>query len=34
MNDEVNKWLKVNARISYDQMRVEGMGTSEGGRLF
>lgn len=34
MNHEVNKWLSVNARISYDQMRVEGMGTSEGGDRF
>lgn len=28
MNHEVNKWLTVNSRISYDQRRVEGMGTS------
>ena len=34
MNHEVNKWLTMNARISYDQMRVEGMGTSEGGDRF
>ena len=34
MNHAVNKWLSVNARISYDQMRVEGMGTSEGGNRF
>lgn len=34
MNHEVNKWLSVNTRISYDQMRVEGMGTSEGGDRF
>ena len=34
MNHKVNKWLSVNARISYDQMRVEGMGTSEGGNRF
>lgn len=34
MNHEVNKWLTVNSRISYDQMRVEGMGTSEGGSRF
>lgn len=34
MNHKVNKWLDVNARISYDQMRVEGMGTSEGGNRF
>ena len=25
MNHEINKWLTVNSRISYDQMRVEGM---------
>ena len=34
MNHEINKWLTVNSRISYDQMRVEGMGTSEGGDRF
>ena len=34
MNHEVNNWLTVNSRISYDQMRVEGMGTSEGGDRF
>lgn len=34
MNHEVNKWLTVNSRISYDQMRVEGMGTSDGGDRF
>lgn len=34
MNHEINKWLTMNARISYDQMRVEGMGTSEGGDRF
>ena len=34
MNHEINKWLTVNSRISYDQMRVESMGTSEGGDRF
>ena len=34
MNHEVNKWLTINSRISYDQMRIEGMGTSEGGDRF
>ena len=34
MNQEVNKWLKLNARISYDQKKVEGMGTSDGGDRF
>lgn len=34
MNHQVNDRLAVNARISYDQMRVEGMGTSEGGDRF
>lgn len=34
MNHEVNNWLSVNSRISYDQMRVKGMGTSEGGDRF
>lgn len=34
MNHEINNWLTVNSRISYDQMRVEGMGTSEGGDRF
>lgn len=34
MNHQVKKWLTVNARISYDQMRVEGMGTSGGGDRF
>ncbi len=34
MNHNVNKWLKVNARIAYDQRRVEGMGTSDNGDRF
>lgn len=34
MNHKVSDRLTVNARISYDQMRVEGMGTSEGGDRF
>lgn len=34
MNHEVNKWLTVNSRISYDQRKVEGMGTSENGDRF
>ena len=34
LNHEVNKWLTVNSRISYDQRKVEGMGTSEGGDRF
>lgn len=34
MNQEVTKWLSINARISYDQKRVEGMGTSSGGDRF
>lgn len=34
MNHQVNDRLATNARISYDQMRVEGMGTSEGGDRF
>lgn len=34
MNHEVNNWLSVNSRISYDQMRIEGMGTSSGGDRF
>lgn len=34
MNHEVNKWLTVNSRISYDQRKIEGMGTSEGGDRF
>lgn len=34
MNHDVNDWLSINSRISYDQMRVEGMGTSEGGDRF
>lgn len=28
MNHEVNNWLTVNARLSYDQRKVTGMGTS------
>ncbi len=34
MNHDLNSWLSINSRISYDQMRVEGMGTSEGGDRF
>ncbi len=34
MNHQVNKWLTVNSRISFDQRRVEGMGTSENGDRF
>lgn len=34
MNHEIKKWLSVNSRISYDQMRVEGMGTSDGSDRF
>lgn len=34
LNHEVNKWLTVNSRISYDQRKVEGMGTSDGGDRF
>ena len=31
MNHKLNDRLSVNARVSYDQMKVYGMGTSEGG---
>ncbi|HCC51960.1 MAG TPA: SusC/RagA family protein [Porphyromonadaceae bacterium] len=34
MNHKVNDRLSVNARISYDQMKIYGMGTSEGGDRF
>lgn len=34
MNHDVNNWLSINSRISWDQMKVEGMGTSEGGDRF
>lgn len=34
INHEINKRLRVNARISYDQMKITGMGTSEGGDRF
>ena len=29
INHAVSNWLTINSRISYDQMRIEGMGTSE-----
>ena len=34
MNHKLNDRLSVNARVSYDQMKVYGMGTSEGGDRF
>lgn len=34
LNHKVNDRLSVNARISYDQMKIYGMGTSEGGDRF
>ena len=34
MSNKVNDRLTVNARISYDQMRIEGMGTSENDSRF
>ncbi|TYK38412.1 SusC/RagA family TonB-linked outer membrane protein [Bacteroides pyogenes] len=34
MNHKLNNRLSVNARISYDQMKIYGMGTSEGGDRF
>lgn len=34
INNKVNDRLSVNARMSFDQMRIEGMGTSEGGDRF
>ena len=34
MNHKLNDRLSVNARVSYDQMNVYGMGTSEGGDRF
>lgn len=34
LNSKVNERLSVNARMSFDQMRIEGMGTSEGGDRF
>lgn len=34
MNHKVNDRLDITARISFDQMRIEGMGTSEGGDRF
>lgn len=34
MNSTVNDRLSVTARMSFDQMKVEGMGTSEGGDRF
>lgn len=34
MNHKVNDRLDITARISFDQMKIEGMGTSEGGDRF
>lgn len=34
LNHEANDRLSINARITYDQMKVYGMGTSEGGDRF
>ena len=34
MNHKLNERLSVNARVSYDQMKIYGMGTSEGGDRF
>lgn len=34
MNHKVNDRLDITARISYDQMKITGMGTSEGGDRF
>lgn len=34
MNHKMNDRLSINARVSYDQMKIYGMGTSEGGDRF
>lgn len=34
MKHDLNKWLSFNTRISYDQLKVYGMGTSENGDRF